>query len=208
MKEAVALVKDGMTVMMGGFLAVGGPNKFVDALMETDVKDLTIIANDTTYPDRGLGKLVVAGKVKKVIASHIGTNPVTGDLYNQGALEIEFCPQGTLAERIRAAGSGLGGVLTTTGLGTIIAEGKPIVQVDGVDYLLEKPLHADVAVLGVSRADEMGNLFWKGNTRNFNSLMATAADVVIAEVQELVPAGAIPPECVHTPYIFVDYLVQ
>lgn len=208
MKEAAAMVKSGMTVMMGGFLTVGGPNKFVDALLETDVKDLTLICNDSAYPDRGLGKLIVAKRVKKIIVSYIGANPATTELMNSGEMEVEFAPQGTLAERIRAAGAGLGGVLTPTGLGTVIAEGKEVLTIDGKEYLLEKPLHADVAALGVSKADEMGNLFWKGNTRNMNNVMATAADIVIAEVQEIVPAGAIPPECVHTPYIYVDYLVK
>lgn len=207
-KEAVSQVKSGMTVMVGGFLAVGGPNKIIDALMETDVKDLTLICNDTTYVDRGLGKLIVAKKVKKVYVSHIGTNPETGNQINSGELEVEFCPQGTLAERVRAGGAGLGGILTPVGLGTVIAQGKQIINVDGKDYLLEKALRADVALIGASKADQMGNLFWKGDTKNFNSLMATAADVVIAEVQEMVPTGSIPPECVHVPFVFVNYMVN
>ncbi len=206
--EAVSHVKSGMTVMVGGFLAVGGPNKIIDALMETDVKDLTIICNDTTYVDRGIGKMIVAKKVKKVIVSHIGTNPETGNQINSGELQVEFCPQGTLAERVRAGGAGLGGILTPVGLGTVIAEGKQVICVDGKDYLLEKPLRADVALLGVSRADEAGNLFWKGDSKNFNSLMATAADVVIAQVEEIVPTGSIAPECVHIPFVYVNYLVK
>lgn len=143
----------------------------------------------------------------KVIVSHIGTNPCTSEQMNSGELEIEFCPQGTLAERVRSGGAGLGGVLTPVGLGTIVAEGKQIINVDGKDYLLEKPLRADVALLGASLADRSGNLVYKGTSQNFNPLMATAADLVIAEVRELVETGAIAPEAVRTPGIFVDYMV-
>ncbi|EKC55058.1 acetate CoA-transferase subunit alpha, partial [human gut metagenome] len=139
--------------------------------------------------------------------SHIGTNPCTSEQMNSGELEIEFCPQGTLAERVRSGGAGLGGVLTPVGLGTIVAEGKQIINVDGKDYLLEKPLRADVALLGASLADRSGNLVYKGTSQNFNPLMATAADLVIAEVRELVETGAIAPEAVRTPGIFVDYMV-
>ena len=146
-------------------------------------------------------------QVRKVIVSHIGTNPCTSEQMNSGELEIEFCPQGTLAERVRSGGAGLGGVLTPVGLGTIVAEGKQIINVDGKDYLLEKPLRADVALLGASLADRSGNLVYKGTSQNFNPLMATAADLVIAEVRELVETGAIAPEAVRTPGIFVDYMV-
>ena len=205
-EDAVSKIHDGATVMIGGFLAAGSPNSIIDALVASGVKDLTVICNDSGFPDRGMGKLVVNKQVKKLIVSHIGTNPETGNQMNAGGLEIEFVPQGTLAERIRAKGAGLGGVLTRTGLGTIVAEGKEVVKVDGVDYLLEKPLGADIALIGASIADESGNLFYKGTTQNFNPLMASAADVVIVEAQELVKVGEIAPENIHTPGIFVDHI--
>lgn len=205
-EEAVAKIQDGATIMIGGFLAAGSPNRIIDALVASGVKDLTVICNDSGFPDRGMGKLVVNKQVKKLIVSHIGTNPETGNQMNAGELEIEFVPQGTLAERIRAKGAGLGGVLTRTGLGTIVAEGKETIMVDGVEYLLEKPLGADIALIGASVADETGNLFYKGTTQNFNPLMASAADLVIVEAEELVKAGEIAPEHIHTPGIFVDHI--
>lgn len=206
LQEAVSKVKDGMTVMIGGFLACGGPLRIMEALSKTGVKNLTIIANDTAFPDRSQGLLVAGGMVSKVITSHVGTNPITGEKMNSGEIEVEFVPQGTLAERIRAKGAGLGGVLTRTGMGTIIADGKQTVEVDGVEYLLEKPLGADLAIIGASIADEDGNLVYNGTTQNFNPLMAMAADVVIVETEKVVKAGEIKPEHVHTPAIFVDYI--
>ncbi len=205
---AAAKIKNGMTVMIGGFLANGTPEKIIDELVKTGVKNLTLIVNDTAYPDRGCGKLIVNKQIKKLIVSHIGTNPHTSEQMNSGKLEIEFCPQGSLAERVRAGGYGLGGVLTPTGLGTIVAEGKRVIEVDGKEYLLEKPIHADVALIRGSVGDKSGNLIYKGTTNNFNSLMATAADTVIAEVGELVEVGELSPETVHTPSIFVDYIVK
>ena len=207
-EEAVAKVTDGMTVMIGGFLANGTPNAIVDALAKSGVKNLTLVVNDTAFPDKGCGQLIANKQVKKVIVSHIGTNPCTSEQMNSGELEIEFCPQGTLAERVRAGGAGLGGVLTPTGIGTLVAEGKQILNIDGKDYLLEKPLRADVALVGASVGDDAGNLVYKGTTQNFNPLMATAADLVIAEVQELVEKGELYPELVRTPGIFVDYIVK
>ena len=208
LEEAVALIQDGMTLMVGGFLAVGAPTQIVDALVEKGVKDLTLICNDTAFPDQSIGKLIVNRQVKKLYVSHIGTNPETSNQMNAGELEVEFCPQGTLAERIRAKGAGLGGVLTPTGLGTIIAEGKEVIVVDGKEYLLEKPLGADVAIIGASIADEAGNLIYKGTTQNFNPLMATAADIVIAEAVEVVPTGTLAPETIHTSGVYVDYLYK
>lgn len=207
--EAVSsLLKDGMTIMVGGFLAKGSPLAVIDKIIESSVKELTIITNDAAFTDQGVGKLLISGQVKKLIASHIGTNPIVGELYKNGELEIEFVPQGTLAERIRSGGAGLGGVLTPVGLGTIIEEGKPKIEVDGKTYLLEKPLKADLAVIGASVADTSGNLIYLGTTQNFNPMMATAADVVIAECVELVNIGDIPMENVHTPAILVDYIVK
>ena len=206
--EAVAKIKSGMTLMIGGFLAAGTPNKIVEALSKTDVKDLTIIANDTAYPDKGIGLLITNKQVKKVIASHIGTNPNTIQQLNDKELIVEFSPQGTLAERIRCGGAGLGGVLTPTGLGTVVEEGKQKLTIDGKEYLLEKPLHADIALIGANIADETGNLIYKGTTQNFNPMMATAADLVIAEAQDVVKTGEIPMENVHTPGIYVNYIVR
>ena len=207
-EEAVSKVKDGMTIMVGGFLANGTPNKIVDALAKSGVKNLTLICNDTAYPDKGVGQLIANKQVKKLFVSHIGTNPHTSEQMNSGELEIEFCPQGSLAERVRAGGCGLGGILTQTGMGTIVAEGKQIVNVDGKDYLLEKPLRADIALVGASLGDKAGNLFYRGTSQNFNPLMASAADLVIAEVNELVEVGEIAAENVKTPSIMVDFIVK
>lgn len=207
-EEVAAMIKDGMTLMIGGFLACGTPSRIVDAIVKSGVKDLTIVGNDTGYLDRGIGLLIANKQVKKVIASHIGTNQCTIDQMNSGELEVEFCPQGSLAERVRAAGAGLGGVLTPTGIGTIVAEGKQVVNVDGKDFLLEKPIHADFALISASVGDKSGNLVYKGTTQNFNPLMATAADVVVAEVENLVEVGEIAPENVKTQNIFVDFIVK
>ena len=207
-EEAVSKVKDGMTIMVGGFLANGTPNKIVDALAKSGVKNLTLICNDTAYPDKGVGQLIANKQVKKLFVSHIGTNPHTSEQMNSGELEIEFCPQGSLAERVRAGGCGLGGILTQTGIGTIVAEGKQIVNVDGKDYLLEKPLRADIALVGASLGDKAGNLVYRGTSQNFNPLMASAADLVIAEVNELVEVGEIAAENVKTPSIMVDFIVK
>jgi acetate CoA/acetoacetate CoA-transferase alpha subunit len=201
------MVKDGMTLMIGGFLANGTPTKMIDALVESGVKNLTVICNDTSYPDRGIGRLFVNKQVKKVYTSYIGANEVCGKQFNDGEVDVEFCPQGTLAERVRAGGNGLGGFLTQAGLGTIAAEGKQLVTVDGKDYLLEKPLHADVALIRASVGDRSGNLIYRGTSQNFNPLMATAADVVVAEIEELVDVGNIAPENVKTPAVLVDYIV-
>lgn len=207
-QEATGKFKDGMTVMIGGFLTNGTPETLVDCILESGAKDLTVICNDTGYPDKGVGKLLSAGRIKKLIASYIGTTPEASEQMNSGALEIEFTPQGTLAEKIRAGGFGLGGFLTPTGLGTIVAEGKQIMEVDGKQYLLEKPLRADIAIIGASKADETGNLIFRGTSKNFNPLMATAADVVICEAKEKVKDGEISPEEVNTPGMLVDFILE
>lgn len=199
---------DGMSVMIGGFLANGTPERIVDALVESGVKDLTMIVNDTSFPDKGCGKLIANKQVKRVYVSHIGTNPHTAEQMNNGELEVIFCPQGTLAEQVRAGGCGLGGVLTTTGMGTDVAKGKKIVTVDGVEYLLEKPLRADFAFVKGSVGDAIGNLVYKGTAQNFQPLMAMAADTVVAEIENKVAVGEISPEAVHTPSIFVDYIIE
>ncbi len=204
---AADLVKDGDTVMFGGFMGCGTPHSIVDALLEKGVKDLTIICNDAGLTDYGVGRLVVSKQIKKTIASHIGLNPEAGKQMNSGEMEIDLIPQGTLAERIRAAGSGLGGFLTPTGVGTTVAEGKQVITVDCREYLLEKPLRADIALLKAHKADKAGNLIYRRSTRNFNPLMAMAAGLVIAEVDEIVEIGQMDPDTVHTPGIFVKYLV-
>lgn len=206
--EAASHIKDGMTIMVGGFLANGSPLGIIAEIEKCGAKNLTVICNDTAYADRGVGRLVASGQVSKVIVSHIGTNPVTVDKMNSGEIIVEFSPQGTLAERIRSGGAGLGGVLTPTGLGTVVAQGKEVVTVDGHQYLLEKPLRADVAIISGSICDEQGNIVYKGTTQNFNPMMATAADLVIAEVEEVVPTGTIEMERVHTPHIFIDKIVK
>lgn len=207
-QAAAAMVKDGMTVMIGGFLGVGTPESLVDALVAQGTKDLTVIANDTAFPEKGIGKLVIKKQLKKAIVSHIGTNPETGRQMNAGELAVDLVPQGTLAERIRAGGAGLGGILTPTGLGTVVAEGKQTITVDGREFLLEKPLRADVALIKAHTADKAGNLVFHSSARNFNPLMATAAEVVIVEATNIVEIGAIDPDAVMLPGIFVKYLVQ
>ena len=205
--EAVNMIHDGMTIMVGGFLGCKNPFRMIDALIEKGVKDITLIANDTAFPERGLGKLIVNKQIKRLITSHIGTNKETGNQMNAGELEVELVPQGTLAERIRAGGAGLGGILTPTGLGTVVEEGKEIIEVDGKKYLLEKPLKADIALIVGKKVDKKGNIQYNKATRNFNPLMATAAETVIVEADEIVEVGEIDQDNVMTPGIFVDYIV-
>ena len=206
--EAAAKVQDGMTVMVGGFLGCGTPQILVDQLLAQGTKDLTLVCNDTAFPDSGVGKLVVSRQFKKVIVSHIGTNPETGRQMNAGELDVELVPQGTLAEKVRSAGFGLGGFLTPTGVGTPVEEGKQKLTIDGKDYLLELPIKADVALIKAYKADKAGNLVFRKAARNFNPLMATAAELVIVEAQKIVEIGEIDPDEVMTPGIFVNYLVQ
>lgn len=207
-KDAVKNIKDGMTVMIGGFLGNGTPEAMIDEIIKSGIKELTIIANDTAFPDRGIGKLIVNKSVKKVIVSHIGTNPETGRQMNEKEIEVELVPQGTLAEQVRAGGGGLGGILTPTGLGTVVEEGKQKIIVNGREYLLELPLRADVAIIKGTKIDNQGNVFYNKSTRNFNPLMAAAADFVIAECDEVVEVGEIDPNYVMTPSILVDVIVK
>lgn len=208
LEEALSKIKDGMTIMVGGFLANGTPETLINALADSGVKDLTLICNDTAYPDKGVGKLLVNRQLKKLIVSYIGATPQASEMMNAGEIEVEFVPQGTLAERVRAGGCGLGGFLTPTGLGTVVQEGKQVVNIDGKDYILELPLRADVALIGASKGDKKGNLVYKGTSQNFNPLMAAAADTVIAEVGDVVEVGEIAPENVHTPGILIDYILE
>ncbi|UWG99232.1 3-oxoacid CoA-transferase subunit A [Dehalobacter sp. DCM] len=193
--------------MVGGFMGCGSPKHILDVLAETNVKDLTCISNDTDFEGVGVGKLVKKGKIAKLIASHIGTNPETGRKMNSGEIVVELNPQGTFVERIRCGGAGLGGFLTPTGLGTIIENGKKKIDVNGITYLLETPLRANVALIKAFKADSWGNLIFRGSGRNFNLAMATAADYVIAEVEECVSVGDIDPEDVMLPGIFIDAIV-
>lgn len=208
LEEVKAKFANGQTLMIGGFLATGTPEKLVDALLETGVKDLTIIGNDTSFPDRGIGKLVVNKRAKKVIVSHIGTNKETGRQMNAKELEVDLVPQGTLAERIRCGGAGLGGFLTPTGVGTVVAEGKETKVINGKTYLLEIPLKAEIALIKAWKADKYGNLVYNKAARNFNPLMAMAADLVIVEAEEIVEIGEIDPDQVMTTGALVDMIVQ
>jgi len=206
--EAVAGVKDGSVIMIGGFMVCGTPEILVDALLKKGVKNLTVICNDAGYSDRGVGRLLANGQIKTLIASHVGLNPEVARRMNaddaKDRLECILVPQGTLAERIRAGGAGLGGVLTPTGVGTIVAEGKQVITVDGKDFLLEKPLRADFAFIRASVIDTFGNAVLYGTTKNFNTVMATAADYVIAGACKIVQPGDIDPDAVHISGIFID----
>jgi acetate CoA/acetoacetate CoA-transferase alpha subunit len=205
---AAALVPDGATVMIGGFMGVGSPHRTIAALVARGARGLTVIANDTARPGVGIGRLISAGCVAKAVVSHIGTNPETQAQMIAGTLTVELVPQGTLAERVRSAGAGLGGVLTRTGLGTVVAEGKQVVTVDGRDFLLEPALGAEVALIAARSADYMGNLVYSLTARNFNPLMALAAACVIAEPNEVVPVGVLSPDAIHTPGVIVDHLIE
>ena len=207
-EEVAALLHDGQTLMIGGFLCVGTPGIFIDALIEKDVRNLTVIANDTGFPERGIGRLVVNKQIKKMIATHVGTNRETGRQSHSGEMELILVPQGTLAERIRAAGVGLGGILTPTGVGTIIEEGKQKITIDGREYLLELPIRADIALLNAYKADKLGNLVYRRAARNFNPLMAMAADLVIVAAEHIVEIGELDPDEIITPGTLVDIIVQ
>jgi len=205
--EAANMVKEGMTIMVGGFLANGTPETLIDALVEKNVKNLTLICNDTGFPDKGVGKMVVNKQFKKMIVSHVGTNPETANQMNSGETEVVLTPQGTLAEKVRCGGNGLGGFYTPTGIGTEVAEGKEIRVINGKEYMFETPLRADVALLRASVADKKGNMIFNKTMKNFNPIMATAADLVIVEADKIVEVGEIDPEHVMCSGIFVDYIV-
>ena len=206
--DAVNKIPDGASLMIGGFLGIGSPHRIIAELVRQARKNLTVIANDTARPGFGISLLIQAKLVRKIVVSHIGTNPETQRQIIAKELEAELCPQGSLAERIRAAGCGLGGVLTPTGLGTTVAEGKRTVAVDGRDFLLEGPLKADFALIAAKRCDYQGNLDYALTARNFNPIMAMAGATVIAEPVEIVPVGVIPPDDVVTPHVLVDHIVE
>jgi len=206
-EEAVAGIPDSASLMVGGFMGVGTPERLVDELIRQGKRNLTVIANDTALPGVGIGKLVSAGSLRKAIVSHIGLNPETQKKMLAGEIEVELVPQGTLIERIRAAGYGLGGILTTTGVGTVVEEGKRKLQVDGREYLLETPLPADFALVQAFLADYLGNLTYALTARNFNPVIAMAGTTVIVCAEHIVPIGMISPDHVMTPAPLVDYLV-
>jgi acetate CoA/acetoacetate CoA-transferase alpha subunit len=208
LERSVAMIPDGASLMIGGFMAVGTPDRVVDELVRQNKRDLTVIANDTATPDRGIGRLVAAKRVRKAIVSHIGLNPETQRQMMAGEMEVELVPQGTLIERIRAGGFGLGGVLTQTGLGTPVADGKQRVEVDGKSYLVEVALRADFALVQAFLADYLGNLSYALTARNFNPVIAMAGGTVIASADNIVPVGVIAPDHVVTPAPVVDYLVS
>ena len=211
-KEAAALIKDGDTVLVGGFMTNGTAKSIVN---EVTAKDLTVVCNDAGFENEGTGRLLHNGLIKRLIATHVGLNKEVAAKFNAGEIELKLQPQGTLAEQVRAGGAGLAGFLTPTGIGTIVAdstspttlEGKQVIELDGKEYLLEKAIRGNVAIIQGYIADESGNIRYKGSTRNFNPMMASAADIVIAEVEKIVPAGEIGPHYVETPHIYVDYLV-
>lgn len=202
------MISEGSTLLVGGFMGVGSPHRLIDMIVAQGTRNLTIVANDTAWPGRGVGKLISCGAVSRAIVSHIGLNPETQSKMISGEIEVELVPQGTLVERIRAAGVGLGGVLTATGLGTPVEEGKRIVEIDDQRYLLETPIRGDFALLAALRADYVGNLEYSLTAHNFNPVMALAADTVIAEAQSIVPIGVIPPDAVKTPGVLVDHLLE
>ena len=207
-EKALEHIHDNMTIMVGGFLGIGTPQTLIDACIKKQIQNITLICNDTAFPEKGVGKWIVQRMVKKAVVSHIGTNPETGKQMIANELDVTLVPQGSLAEKIRCGGMGLGGVLTKTGISTLVEEGKQIVFVEDEKYILETPLHADLALIYADVADESGNLAYHGSTQNFNPLMAAAADMVIAEVKEIVPTGALSPNHVIVPHILVDSIVK
>ena len=206
-EEAISKVHDADTVMIGGFMSCGTPEILMDEIVKRGIKDITVIANDTGIPGKGIGKLITARLIKHLIASHIGLNPETGAQMTAGELVVTLVPQGSLAEMIRAGGAGLGGVLTPTGVGTEIENGKQKINLNGIDYLIEMPLKADVALIRGSIVDKAGNVYYNATTKNFNPMMATAAKTVIVAAEKIVEVGELDPNYVMTPGIFVDYIV-
>jgi len=203
-----SLLKDDMSIMVGGFMAVGTNEQLIDEIVLSEIKNITIICNDAGFETKGVGKLIKNGQVKKLVASHIGLNPEAGRLMSEGTLECILVPQGTLAEQIRAGGAGLGGVLTTTGLNTIVAEGKDTITVNGIVYLLEEPIKADLAIINGHIVDQIGNIVYNKTARNFNPLMATACETVVVGTNNIVEKGSIDGDHIITPHIFVDYIVK
>lgn len=208
LESASAHFHNGMSLMVGGFGGVGAPPTLVNLIIEKDINDIFLISNDTGFPWIGPGKLITEKRVKKLIASHIGSNPEAGKQMQDGSLEVEFVPQGTLAEKIRAGGMGLGGILVDVGLGTVVEANKEKVLVKDKEYMIEPALTADVAIVYAKKADRYGNLIYDKSARNTNPLMAMAGQITIAEVEEIIPVGSLNPEEIVTPGVFIDYIIQ
>jgi acetate CoA/acetoacetate CoA-transferase alpha subunit len=207
-EKAMDYFYDGMSILFGGFGGIGSPPTIIDGILEKEISNLTLIGNDTGFPHIGIGKIVSQGRAKKVIASHIGSNPVAGQLMNEGKLQVEFSPQGILAERIRAGGVGLAGFLSDIGMDNeMVSGGKKRVNIDGKEYLLETALTADVSIIFARKSDPYGNLIFNKSARNTNPLVAMAGDLTIVEAEEIVPLGSLNPEEIMTPGVFVDYIV-
>ncbi len=207
-EEAIGLIKSAQRIMIGGFGNAGDPKSLIEALTRVDATELTIISNDLGSPGEGLGSLLSAGKVKGLVGNYYNWNPEVAEAYNAGKITVDLIPQGSFAEGIRCAGVGIAGFYTPTGVGTELAGDRETRTFDGREYLLQRAIHADVALIFAHKADELGNLVFRKTTRNFNVVMAQAAKLVIAEVEEIVPAGTLDPECVVIPHIFVDVLVK
>ncbi len=207
LSDAVESIPDGATLMIGGFMGIGTPSRLIGEIVRQRKSGLTVIANDTARVGVGIGQLIAARLIRRLITSHIGTNAQTQQQMMAGEIEVELVPQGTLVERIRSGGHGLGGVLTPTGVGTLVEQGKKTLEIDGRRFLLDLPLRADYALLSARQADHIGNLTYALTARNFNPVMAMAADIVMAEAREVVPVGAIPPDAVMTPAVLVDHLI-
>ena len=207
-QEAVSKIHDNDTIMIGGFMSCGTPDILIDEIINQKRENLNVIANDAGSPGRGIGKLITNNVIKKIQVSHIGLNPEAGEQMNIGKLEVHLIPQGSLVEMIRAAGAGLGGILTPTGIGTEVEEGKIKINIKGIDYLLELPLKADVALIKGSVVDKSGNVFYNATTKNFNPIMASAAKIVIVAAEKIVEVGELDPNLVMTPNIFIDYIVR
>lgn len=208
LEDAMKDIRDGDTIMIAGFMANGAPEKLIGYLLDNDIKDISLISSDTGLESTGSGRLIAEKRIKKLFASHIGTNRETGRQMNAGELDVTLIPQGTLVERIRAGGYGLGGILTETGVGTLVEEGKEKITVDGIEYLLETPLVADFALISAAKVDHNGNIQYRGSTNNFSHVMAAAAKVTIVEAEEVVENGDMDPNFVHTPGVFVNYVVN
>lgn len=205
-KEAISMIKDGSSIMVGGFISCGAPDILVDELVNQNVKELTLICNDTSVPGKDKGKLIENKQVKKLIASHIGLNPESGKQMQSGEMDVELIPMGSLIERIRAKGAGLGGILTPTGVGTIVEDANETMIIKGKKYIFEEPIDADFALIYGTKVDKFGNVAFEGTTRNLNTIMATAADTVIVQAEELV--DCLDPNEVIIPGLFIDYIVE
>jgi len=202
------LLKDGMTICAGGFGLCGIPERLIDAIETSGVKGLTVVSNNAGIDGVGLGKLLRSRQIAKMISSYVGENKEFERQYLSGELELEFCPQGTLAERCRAGGAGIPGFYTKTGVGTVVAEGKETKEFDGETYVLERGIVADISIIKGWKADESGNLIFRKTARNFNQPMATASKLTVAEVEEIVPVGSLNPDCIHVPGIYIKRLIM